>query len=172
MMKDCPLSLSRRSLTVCQAFNSISKAAKGLKPWNASPIRSAEPKVESLTKPTWRRQMKPWIESWISRNLSCASGCKAQHYWACWPVVNSTVQRKWVSFSSMKAIAKWHQAIAPVTARIALPPTNKRCRKSINTGSKWQRRSSKANVLSKNECCGNTKSRRAAVSKRIKVRNC
>ena len=170
MMQDCPL--SRRSLTICQAFKSISKAAKESKPWTASSIRSAEPKVESLTKPTWGRQIKPWIESWISRNLSCASGCKAQHYWACWPVVNSTVQPKWVSYSSMKAIAKWHQTIAPVTAIIALPRTNKRCRKGINTWTKWQGRSLKANVLLKDECCGNTKSRRAGVSKRIKVRSC
>ena len=164
MMTAAPL--SRRSLTICQAFNRNSRAAREFKAWAAYSILSAEPKVESLTKPNWGRQIKPWIVSWTSRNSSCVSGCIALQYWACWAVVSSFVPPKWVSCSLMKAIANCHPTTAPVTAIINLLKTNKRVHKSKSTWTKWPGRSLRAKIMSKNECCSNTNSRRAGVTKR------
>ena len=165
-------SLSRRSLTICRAFNRNSRAARGFKAWAAYSILSAEPKIESLTKPNYRRQGKPWIESWTSRNSSCDSGCIARQYWACWAVVSSFVPPKWVSYSSMKAIANCHPTTAPVTAIITLLKTNKRVHKSKSTWTKLPGRSLTAKIMSKNECCSNTKSRRDWVPKRKEGRAC
>ena len=164
--------LSCRSLTICQAFNRNSRAAIGLKAWAAYSTRSAEPKIESLTETNWGRQIKPWIKSWTSKNSSCVSGCIARQYLACWAVVNSFVQPKWASYSSMKAIAKCHPTTAPVTAMITLLKTKKRVQKSINTWTKWPGRSIIAKIMSRNECCSNTSSRRTGVPQRKERRAC